>query len=426
MKKIILPILIAIILILISCTGYYLFYLNSNPHIYPDDSYTGTLTAEYTFPFKDSTVTLDISVPASTYYGAGNAGSKTIPYTKILTLEYYNNIINDPLQEEMYAQILDQTDTIKTSWSLTDDEYVELLATFVQSINYSTKETYRYPVETVIDKYGDCDDKSMLLVGLLIRAGYDAVLLVFEEESHATVGIKTTDTTVYPDTGGYAILETTSYSYVTDRSFTFEDGTSLQSTPVVITAGEGTKTYTAGYQIEAILAYRDKADELIDQLSLTTVSNTDKLEIMEETITQYENDLNSLAALMDAKLSVYNSYIDQANAITAQQKKLNSDYNSNKITYAEYVLQWDILEAEHTELLAAADSARDQYNAYHTEYETLYAEYQTYFSTYTNAYANYSSTVGEQNLYVDIYNIIIGEPYNRQYIYQTVMNSQDF
>jgi hypothetical protein len=423
MKKIILPILLAILLILISCTGYYLFYLNSNPHIYPDDSYTGTLTAEYTFPFKDSSVTLFVSVPASTYQGAGNAGSKTIPYTKILTLEYYNNIINDPLQEEMYAQILDQTDHVRTSWSLTDDEYVELLATFVQSIPYTTKEDYRYPVETVIDKFGDCDDKSMLLIGLLTRAGYDAVLLVFEEESHATVGIKTTDTTAYPNTGGYAILETTSYSYVTDKSFTFEDGTSLESTPVVITAGEGTKTYTAGYQIGAILAYRDKAEEQINLLSSKTESNTNTLETMEETMIQYETRLNSLAVLINTELSAYNSYIDQANAITAQQKKLNSDYNSNKITYAEYVQQWDILKAEQTELLTAADEAWDGYTAYQTKYETLYAEYQAYFSTYTNAYANYSNTVGEQNRFVNIYNLIISEPYNREYVYQTVVNS---
>ncbi len=74
MKKIVIPVLLAILLILISCTGYYLFYLNSNPHIYPDDSYTGTLTAEYTFPFKNSSVTLDVSVPASTYQGAGHTG----------------------------------------------------------------------------------------------------------------------------------------------------------------------------------------------------------------------------------------------------------------------------------------------------------------------------------------------------------------
>jgi len=426
MKKIILPLLIAVILILIACTGYYLFFLSTNPHITPDNAYTGTLTAEYTFPFKDSSVSLAVSVPASVYHGAGNPESKTIPYTKILSLEYYTAIINDPLQEEMYAQILGQTETVRSSWDLTDDEYVELLATFVQSINYSTKEAYRYPVETIIDKFGDCDDKSMLLAGLLTRAGYDAVLLVFEEESHATVGIKTADTTAYPETGGYSIIETTDYSYVTDRSFTFEDGTSLESTPIVITAGEGTKTYTAGYQIEAILAYRNKAEEQIGLLSSETESNTNTLKAMEETMIQYETRLNSLTALMDAKLSAYNAYIDQVNDVTADQKKLNRDYSSNKITYAEYVQQWDILEAEQTELLAAADSVKDEYTAYHAEYDVLFAEYEAYFSEYSSTYTTYSSTVGEQNRYVDIYNLIITEPFNRAYVYRIVQDAPDF
>lgn len=423
MKKIIILILLIIILILLPCTGYGLFYLNSNPHISPDNAYTGTLTAEYTFPFKESSITLNISVPASTYHGAGDPGSKIIPYTKIPSLEYYADIINDPLQEEMYTQILGQTDIVKQSWDLTDDEYIELLATFVQSIDYRTEEDYRYPVETVIDKFGDCDDKSMLLTGLLTRAGYDAVLLVFEEESHAAVGIKTTDSTAYPDTGGYSVIETTDYSYVTDRSFTFEDGTSLESTPIVITAGDGTKTYTAGYQIEAIIAYRDKAEEQIGLLSSETESNTGKLASMEETVIGYETRLNSLAALMDAKLSVYNSYIDQVNVVTADQKNLNRDYSSNKIPYAEYVEQWDILEAEKTKLLADADSALAEYTAYHTEYETLYTEYEAYFSEYSNTYSDYSSTVGEQNRYVDIYNLILTESYNRAYVYQTVLGA---
>ena len=423
MKKIIIPVLLVIVLVLLSCTGCYIFFLGSNPQIYPDDSYTGTLTADYAFPFKNSSVTLSVSIPASTYYGAVNSGSKYIPYTKIATFQYYSDIINDPYQDELYQQILDQTDTVKRSRDLTDDEYVELLTTFVQSIPYTTIEVYRYPVETIIDKYGDCDDKSMLLTGLLTRAGYDAVLLVFEEESHATVGIKTTDTTAYPNTGGYAIIETTSYSYVTDGSFRFEDGTTLTSTPAVVHVSEGTKTYGSWAQVDVILDYRDKASSMIDQLSSESTSNTENLELIEETVTGYETRLDALISLMDAALSEYYSYIDQANEVTAQQNQLNRDYNANKISFAEYSRQWDILDAKHTELLATADAIMKEYNAYHAQYKALYVEYGEYFSTYTSTYANYSSTVNEQNWYVDIYNLIITEPYNRQYIYQIVLDA---
>lgn len=393
MKKII---IFAILLILISCTGYALYFLDSNPHIHSDNSYAGSVSSEYTFPFKYSSITLSILVPASTYHGAKNSASKYLPWTKLDGFTYYTYLTNDPLQEEMYAQILDQTETVKRSLDLTDDEYVELLSTFVQSIDYETKVDFRYPVETIVDKYGDCDDKSTLLAGLLTRADYDAVLLVFEEESHATVGIKTTDTTAYPNTGGYAVIETTGYSYVTDRSFKFENGSSLRSTPTVINVGIGTKTYNSGYQVTAILDYRDKAES--------------KIEGVEGTIAQHETRLSSLESSMNTALAEYNSYIDQANSIVSQQKKLNSDLDANKITYAEYSSAWDSLRSKYTDAARKSDAA--------------WKEYQSYFSKYTNSYNDYSNTVSKENRYVDIYNLIISEPYNRQYVYQTVMSAK--
>jgi hypothetical protein len=421
MRKIILPLTIAVILILISCTGYYFFFLSTNPHITPDDTYTGNLTAEYTFPFKNDSVTLFVSVPASVYYGAGNTESKYLPFTKVGDLSFYADLTNDPLQEEMYGQILDQTDTIRRSWDLTDDEYVELLSTFVQSINYSSESDYRYPIETVIGEFGDCDDKSTLLAGLLTRSGYDAVLLIFEEEKHATVGIRTNDSTAYPNAEGYSIIETTDYSYVTDRSFTFEDGTPLNSTTVIVSVGTGDKTYTAGYQVEAILAYKDTADEHINQLANETDAQTENLEGMGDTLTGYETRLISLESSMNSTVSSYNAYVDLANSVVSKQKKLNSDLNANKITFAEYTLEWEALEAEYTGYMNQANEALDGYNAYYAEYQTLSTEYKSYYSTYNSAYTDYSSTIEQQNDYVDIYNLILKEPYNRAYVYEAVL-----
>ncbi|WP_319377890.1 hypothetical protein [uncultured Methanocorpusculum sp.] len=423
MRRIILPLLIAVILILISCTGYYIFFLSTNPHITPDDTYTGNLTAEYTFPFKEGSVTLSVSMPASVYYGAGNTESKYLPYTKAGDLSFYADLANDPLQEEMYTQILGQTETVRQSWDLTDDEYVELLSTFVQSINYSSESDFRYPIETVIGEFGDCDDKSTLLAGLLTRSGFDAVLLIFKEESHATVGIRTNDSTAYPNAEGYSIIETTDYSYVTDKSFTFEDGSSLESTPVIVGVGTGSKTYTSGYQVEAILAYKNTADARIDQLASETDTKTENLEGMGDTLTGYETRLTSLESLMNSAVSSYNSYIDLANAIATIQKKLNSDLNAKKITYEEYSLEWETLEAEFTEYMELANEALDEYNVYYAEYQTLYAEYKIYYSTYSSSYTDYSITIERQNGYVDIYNLIITEPYNREYVYRTVLEA---
>lgn len=420
MKKII---LLAVLLVIISSAGCYLCILSANPQIYPDNAYTDSLSAEYIFPFKNTSITLFVSVPASIYHGAKDTGSKYLPYTKITSREYYADFTNDPLQEEMYTQILTQTASVKHTLDLTDDEYLELLSTFVQSIHYHTKDEYRYPVETIIDQYGDCDDKSILLAGLLTRAGYDAVLLIFDEESHAAVGIKTADTTAYPDTGGYAVIETTDFSYITDRSFQFEDGSSLSSTPSVISVGTGAKTYTSGSQITVILNYRDKAASLIDRLSREGAEKTEDLDEMEDALTEYEIRLSSLDSSMQTAISAYNTYADLTDSIVSQQKKLNRDLRAGKITDNAYSSEWETLNASYTEYLTKADDAYQNYTAYYAEYQKLYAEYQAYYAAYAASYTDYSSTVSEQNRHIDIYNLIITEPYNREHVYQTVLHA---
>ncbi|WP_062399109.1 hypothetical protein [Methanogenium cariaci] len=71
------------------------------------------------------------------------------------------------------------------------DEYIEFLTVYVQSLAYNTSpdETGpKFPVETVIEKAGDCDDKSVLLAGLLSREDYNVSLFYFPDDSHMAVG----------------------------------------------------------------------------------------------------------------------------------------------------------------------------------------------------------------------------------------------
>lgn len=51
----------------------------------------------------------------------------------------------------------------------------------------------KYPVEVIYDKAGDSDEKSLLLVNLLAREGYDVSLMVFEEEQYETTAIRVID-----------------------------------------------------------------------------------------------------------------------------------------------------------------------------------------------------------------------------------------
>jgi hypothetical protein len=70
----------------------------------------------------------------------------------------------------------------------------QFVLSFVQYIEYVGDETstsedeyWRFPVETLYDKMGDCEDKAFLYASLMEAMGFDAVILIFE--GHAATGI---------------------------------------------------------------------------------------------------------------------------------------------------------------------------------------------------------------------------------------------
>lgn len=79
--------------------------------------------------------------------------------------------------QNFYAKLLGVFDGYAKDHDLTSDEYVELLTTYVQNIPYKTVGAeVNFPIETVIENKGDCDDKSVLLTGLLAKSGYAAII----------------------------------------------------------------------------------------------------------------------------------------------------------------------------------------------------------------------------------------------------------
>lgn len=65
---------------------------------------------------------------------------------------------------------------------------VEVALSFVQSLQYQESPEYqRYAVETLIDRCGDCSDKSILYAGILEALNYEWVFLDFP--NHLAVGI---------------------------------------------------------------------------------------------------------------------------------------------------------------------------------------------------------------------------------------------
>jgi len=252
------------------------------PSIAPNET-TGVFCREFTFPFKKTNITLALNVNASLYYGAKN-GDKFAAVPDGVTPEdaapaYYRAFIEDPLQDEMFEDLLNTFRAIRQEHRYTDDEYLELLAVFVQSLPYDTvpgtrpDTPARFPVETLVDSTGDCDDKSLLLAGLLAREGYDTALLLFLPEHHMAVGVRD-GSPGYRNTG-YLYVETTGVSLIgvvpanLSQSVKYvpagqsPQATLLESTPLVIREGTGTLLYSSAGETTFITAQKKAVDETI-------------------------------------------------------------------------------------------------------------------------------------------------------------------
>jgi hypothetical protein len=222
------------------------------PGIMPS-SKKGAKRFDIGFEFEDKKQKISVTISDAVLDGARravkDAFSKTGEMPADWEEQYDRALIDDPAQDSFYKSVLEQTRLLRIKLNLDDNRYLEMLGALVQHIPYDSQSERdaRFPVETVGDNKGDCDDRSRLLAALLSREGYAAALLHFDKENHMAVGIKA-DGLEYRGTG-WTIIETTSPSMV---GFPFEENAlvKLSTTPVAVSvSGSNTKVFTAADDI---------------------------------------------------------------------------------------------------------------------------------------------------------------------------------
>jgi hypothetical protein len=149
-------------------------------------------TVHYEWDWLAWTWSYDLAIPldAVEYY-------KELEREPYSILTGYSSYVSDPLDDE-YLKALAQLFLDKSrDDGYGDDDAVQLAISFVQSLAYlpdddSLDYDYpKYPLETLYDKGGDCEDTSILLVSLIREMGYGCCLIEFED--HMGVGVLGTD-----------------------------------------------------------------------------------------------------------------------------------------------------------------------------------------------------------------------------------------
>jgi len=139
--------------------------------------------------------------------------------------DYYKNQTHRSHQFDRYAltdrdrvvlnEIGDKFKEMGDERGYSDEENIMNLISFIQAIPYALdsvttgfEEYPRYPIETLADGCGDCEDTAILAAALLYEMGYDVVLLEFPQ--HLALGIAGGEKTM----GAYYEYNDTKYFYV--------------------------------------------------------------------------------------------------------------------------------------------------------------------------------------------------------------------
>ena len=306
------------------------------PSIEPVEDAEPMAPVSFTWLFEGAEVEMSVPVDASVYRGAKGAQKSALFFREIEEMEwipeYYRAFVGEPHQEPLYAEMLAGLRGLRDSLGLDHDRYAELIVTLVQSLEYRTDPVYlepKFPVETVGDTDGDCDDKTLLAAALLAREGYDVSMLLFSAEQHVSLGIRS-DGTTYGESG-YAIVETTTpilFGWVPDS---LNGDISLESEPMVIRIGEGTRAYGAGRQADAIRDVFDRivveVEELADRVAQSQADLERRKREAEELQARMERlaaageiaEYNELVPRYNALAGEFNAAVEAHNAIVAEQ-----------------------------------------------------------------------------------------------------------
>jgi hypothetical protein len=252
---------------------------------------------------------------------------------------------------------------------LTEDQIVELVASFVQTIPYDDDEYNNrktvfpkedYPYEVLYKNRGICSDKSYLAYSLLRDLGYGVSLFIFPEDQHMAVGVACPREYSNYDSG-YCFLETTSV------------GNKIGSAPSIMEKSHiaSSKTELNDFGVDPS---EDQSHPLGEIEILNKTNGRVYTGIIDTINTQKEIDsLLSAVKKMDGELNVLRKDLnDQNEEIGTMVDKLNKLANSSddgayddyKKLYAKYKNAIANFE-EDRKIFNAKVDVRNQLNAKH-------------------------------------------------------------
>ncbi len=157
------------------------------------------IICDYSWHFNGSNWTWEIQVQPVLFTDYRNRNQRNLGAASVMT--GFADYLNDNTGISALKNMTDEIKRVSRSERFTQTREIEFVTGFVANLPYLDDRTTtgyeeypRYPVETLVDNGGDCEDKAILLASLLNSMGYDASLVL--STNHCAVGVR--------DVGGMA------------------------------------------------------------------------------------------------------------------------------------------------------------------------------------------------------------------------------
>ena len=146
----------------------------------------GYYEVQYEWAYKGLQWRYDAQIPKETYLHFKRKG-RTPDYKK-----YVLDPDDDELMNDLAIRFSDEAE--QKGWG--ESETVSFVLSFIQNMPYTKDEVTtghdewpRYPVETMVDGGGDCEDTAILFTSIVREMGYGVALLKLAEDQHMAAGV---------------------------------------------------------------------------------------------------------------------------------------------------------------------------------------------------------------------------------------------
>ena len=177
---------------------------------FPNEQSEKTYSREFEQSAHGTQTTFTLDVPSNLYKY----------YKDRVRTPEYGAYVADRYDRPYIQSITDTLEDYGERNDLSPRQIVDHAVAIVQGMEYTSdkagtgyNEYPKYPVETLIDRGGDCEDTCILLSAMLKELGYGVVLLLMPDANHMAVGVageESIDGTYYEKDGTrYYYVETT-------------------------------------------------------------------------------------------------------------------------------------------------------------------------------------------------------------------------